>query len=443
MAAYTTIASRELPQGAAASLLFEKAHAYDAFPAHGPFETKTSRRGALAAVRAASHAASDRYEAWHSRFVEACGDLGSDQVVRATTQWRLIVGWSTNPALEGGGLTLHPNLGFPYLPGSAVKGVLRRLAEAEWAEWALRAGLQDPPAGGPPLARPPVSLRWVVDSAWRLRSIFGACVEQSRFLDAAGRPAWERLETWWRWTRERRRDLSPEWGTVHERLGVLVSGPHTAGALRSHDAVPDLTEFGRTSIPLLDLDVLTSHHKDYYAPGSEPHDREEPTPVHFLTVRPGVTFEFRFGVRLGTDARLTKAIRSDVDRWLVRGLMELGAGAKTAAGYGYFEVRGQRLGSADAEAPRVSDEPPAPSQPEQQPAPEALLLPAGLDTTGLANVLDKLMKDALEEPLRRAVARRALEVYGTTLTEWGNRPKPAIQRRVRWIHANAVQVGEP
>lgn len=102
------------------------------------------------------------------------------------------------------------------------------------------------------------------------------------------------------------------------------------GTVRFLDAIPD----GRPVKVL--ADVLTPHAKPYYedlangtpfpAPPAEYHN---PVPVTFLTVRGGYAVDL-----YGTDEQ-------DIGlaaRWLEQAGEDLGAGAKTAAGYGYFAV---------------------------------------------------------------------------------------------------------
>jgi len=114
---------------------------------------------------------------------------------------------------------------------------------------------------------------------------------------------------------------------------ITTASPARMGTVRFLDAMPD----GEPAQVV--LDVLTPHVKPYYdalANGDSPVPPAEyhnPVPVTFLTVRGG------FAVDLwGTSG-------SDIDlarQWLVAAGEELGAGAKTAAGYGYLTLRGRR-----------------------------------------------------------------------------------------------------
>lgn len=101
--------------------------------------------------------------------------------------------------------------------------------------------------------------------------------------------------------------------------------------------------------PQLEVDLVNPHHRAYYDElrtlrsdsKQVPHATllEDPVPAFFLTVKPDVTF--RFAVRF----RDREPSREDVNRiggWLRAGLGYLGAGAKTASGYGRFKPRDEK-----------------------------------------------------------------------------------------------------
>ena len=92
--------------------------------------------------------------------------------------------------------------------------------------------------------------------------------------------------------------------------------------------------------PGLELDVVTPHHTKYYEskdPNAVATDTEDPIPVFFPAVKPqGNDDHFTFPLiplRLGLEADLTHA-----KTWLGHGLEIFGLGAKTAAGYGWFDA---------------------------------------------------------------------------------------------------------
>jgi len=94
------------------------------------------------------------------------------------------------------------------------------------------------------------------------------------------------------------------------------------------DAIP-------TAPPKLELDVMTPHFPRYYKGETTPTDDQNPIPIYFLTVAPKTEFLFAVGWRGQLDEE-GRRLRDLAKGWLVKGLAELGAGAKTSAGYGYF-----------------------------------------------------------------------------------------------------------
>ncbi|MFZ2423912.1 MAG: type III-B CRISPR module RAMP protein Cmr6, partial [Anaerolineae bacterium] len=75
--------------------------------------------------------------------------------------------------------------------------------------------------------------------------------------------------------------------------------------------------------------------KYYQGTDTFPTDSQNPIPVYFLTVAAGEAFQFAVGWR-GTLDEHAKSYRRTAQTWLRQGLLNLGAGAKTSAGYGYF-----------------------------------------------------------------------------------------------------------
>jgi CRISPR-associated protein Cmr6 len=106
--------------------------------------------------------------------------------------------------------------------------------------------------------------------------------------------------------------------------------PMKAGQVIFFDAVP-------TQVPKLELDVMNPHYGDYYAEKKDrgrpipPADYLSPVPVYFLTVAGGCEFAFAVAPRSGN-----KGLAETAAGWLKEALREMGVGAKTVAGYGYF-----------------------------------------------------------------------------------------------------------
>lgn len=112
-----------------------------------------------------------------------------------------------------------------------------------------------------------------------------------------------------------------------------------SGSIVFHDAWP-------VTWPRLLTDILNSHHPKYYSEGKPPGDWEDPIPVYFLSVEPGT--KFRFAVAKRRDD-MPDELLALARQWLIGGLTQLGAGAKTASGYGDFTVDGHDVKPTNTE----------------------------------------------------------------------------------------------
>lgn len=82
----------------------------------------------------------------------------------------------------------------------------------------------------------------------------------------------------------------------------------------------------------LQTDVITPHYGPYYGEGKCPGDWYNPTPIPFLTVDKNQSFIFFVAPRSKENVKDCK----QVVKWLDNVITTLGAGAKTATGYGRF-----------------------------------------------------------------------------------------------------------
>jgi CRISPR-associated protein Cmr6 len=321
--------------GLSPSLLYHKWHAYDLESRRGgaavaSFRSREALKELLEDVARAVNqqvagAGSTLYADWYERYWAALRGVGVDDpkdVLDATTVWRLVAGFATNPALETG-ITLHPLYGVPYLPGSAVRGLVRHVAEIELLEREL-------PADQP-------TLESFLVEAERRRILLGSLTIEPLEKGSAEKTARTVLAAW-----RKDRRLPPE---IRKRIAVVLD-QHTGGMATFYDAFPVPGQEG-----ILQLDLLNPHYPDYYNSqgGKPPSDDQNPTPVYFLAVKPEAKFRFPFRIAAlpaGEDLddvgkeRVVRLAgvdpREAVLGWLTRGLKEWGAGAKTAAGYGYF-----------------------------------------------------------------------------------------------------------
>lgn len=105
-----------------------------------------------------------------------------------------------------------------------------------------------------------------------------------------------------------------------------------AGKVIFFDALP-------TGVPSFEMDIMNVHYGDYYtnkgANGHPPADYLSPNPIPFLTV--GKNTEFLFVLASREKGEKGESWLAKAEKWLKGGLKEMGVGAKTMVGYGYFQ----------------------------------------------------------------------------------------------------------
>lgn len=259
----------------------------------------------------------------------------SAAVLHARLMSRLMVDLA-NGVMENANVNLN-RYGLPRIPGSAVKGLARRMALQALHDW-IAAGTERPAeddicapccanftSPAEMLAAIARVFGWTPDD-WKTDKKFDKITKkqttyQSDFAWAcSGGLDQQRTENL-------RNHLS------HART-LLPAHETFSGTIAFLEATPNTD-------PGLELDVLTPHHNKYYE-GKDPAyatapDTEDTVPVFFPAIKPqlpGSCFTFSLiPLRLAAAGDLNNA-----KTWLAHGLELLGIGAKTHAGYGFFQV---------------------------------------------------------------------------------------------------------
>jgi len=241
-------------------------------------------------------------EAMQQRQTIAFSSMTTAQSLRlqATAIAPFTTGLGNEHPLENGFAFLNP-YGLPYLPGSGVKGVLRRaaseLASGQWdaSDWST-------------------DLRHEVRHEVRQRD--GKDNTKGKHLFDAS-------------------DIDVLFGAE-----ALNGENHLRGVLSFWDVIPQIE--GNSLL----VDIMTPHQSHYYQQKdaadstTTPHDSGSPNPISFLTVPPGSGFAFH----VVCDSARLQHLAPDLDandRWkaLLTEAFEhafewLGFGAKTSVGYG-------------------------------------------------------------------------------------------------------------
>jgi len=197
------------------------------------------------------------------------------------TDWRLALGLGVDNVYETG-ICLHHIYGFPYIPASGLKGVVRS---------------------------------WIITTFFSEKDSDG-----STQIDYDLQKAEERA-------------------LKNDKFVKIFGDNEKQGNVIFFDAFP-------TSAPTIDVDVMNPHYQPYYSESpanakTAPSDFHNPVPVFFLTVK-DTSFQFIIGSREGylTDYKIggkDGKDGKDINEWLKEALTTHGIGAKTAVGYGYMK----------------------------------------------------------------------------------------------------------
>jgi len=201
-----------------------------------------------------------------------------------TTKSRLIIGLGTDSVLETF-LTLHKIFGIPYIPATALKGVVRAVKFWELAK-----------------------AKNVVSNENALK------VFQEKFYGE--------LET------------SDE-DTFKAQL--LFGAKNFKGLLLFLDAFPEIN-----NEKLFDVDIMNVHYPDYYSKNEPPGDWQQPKPIFFLTVKEEIKFHIAVLFDQYRHEKLPKEykkldlnnLQAELTDLVSTALSEFGIGAKTRVGYG-------------------------------------------------------------------------------------------------------------
>lgn len=194
--------------------------------------------------------------------------------------WRMVVGLGNESVYETS-MTLHHIYGFPYIPASSIKGVVRS---------------------------------WIINEVFgenNIENAEGFAIENKEFCDVFGCPSKIKMN-------------GSAFSSYYSKTEGEKKGARIGNTI-FFDAFP-------TEVPTIEPDIMNVHYPYYYGGEKAPTDFQNPRPIFFLTVK-DTPFQFTIGaVKTGiTDLKIKERTIMD---WLKEALEEHGIGAKTAVGYG-------------------------------------------------------------------------------------------------------------
>lgn len=226
--------------------------------------------------------------------------------------------------MENAGLCLD-RFGLPSIPGSAVKGCARRMAIQELLEMREESQLKSISERAQVLADIALVFGWG-DTDWDSARVNKHAKLVADFVHAVGLDDWSEVS-------RAAKDLLTR--RISQGFPAQIAGQVSFFAGTVVDASGIGLPIAAPSPGKLELDVLTSHHQKYYKGElATATDTEDPIPVFFPAVAAGHVFAFSVAPLRGCNQDTIEKARA----WLEAGLELFGIGAKTAAGYGWFNV---------------------------------------------------------------------------------------------------------
>ena len=208
--------------------------------------------------------------------------------IEAITSYRLVVGLGNSSVTETS-MTLHNIYGIPYIPGQALKGIVR---------------------------------------SYFLQKYFN--IEKKEFDNV----------------RINNKNINSQ------KLYRFIFGDdinkedNQKGNIIFFDSFPISEEIS------IEKDVMTPHYKEYYKNNYNPTDTFNPTPIPFYTIK-DTKFKFMFALsknkfKISEEQYIDiEYLKEFVLNLLQEALKEHGVGAKTAVGYGYFNVDKGDIGTKE------------------------------------------------------------------------------------------------
>lgn len=261
----------------------------------------------------------DKFKERVEKQKESLKKIGYEDIFssKLKTAYRLVVGLGSGSVFETS-LTLHHIFGIPYIPASALKGVVRSVSFWEIAKSEIQKNQN---------------------------------LNIEEFLKEFQKKLYD----------ENISNSDTEEIIIHK---ILFGNQEFKGLLIFLDSYPEInketnkeTNKENNNFDIFELDVMTPHYQKYYTENQTPGDWENPNPITFLTVKKGIPFEFNILIdkhrlqeikenKIIPEKVIEKVIeklknyeylKNKVKRWLELALKEFGVGAKTRLGYGIFQ----------------------------------------------------------------------------------------------------------
>ncbi|GAA0126556.1 hypothetical protein UT300019_24590 [Clostridium sp. CTA-19] len=207
-----------------------------------------------------------------------CSELNfSVNKIEGITSYRLVVGLG-NPSVTETSMTLHNIYGIPYIPGQALKGIIRSYFLQKYFD----------------IEKKEFSIIKINAAEFKAKELYKIIFGDDYY------------------------------GEANEKGSIIF-----------FDAFPVSNEI------IIEKDVMTPHYSNYYGKGWNPTDEFSTNPIPFYTVK-NTKFNFIFAlsrqkINVSEDKLIyAQDLKEFISKLMKEALQEHGVGSKTSVGYGYF-----------------------------------------------------------------------------------------------------------
>ena len=130
---------------------------------------------------------------------------------------------------------------------------------------------------------------------------------------------------------------------VNDLFGIVGGSKEDENQVSRMGHLQFLDSFPQEFKNLLDLDILTPHHKSYFQDNGYPHDEEDPIPIPYLVVKKGAKFKLAILHDHHNSSEQEIACSKKVQRIVEYAIEHMGFGAKTSIGYGWMKIDEKKM----------------------------------------------------------------------------------------------------
>jgi len=245
------------------------------------------------------------------------------KIESAKVDWRLIIGLGSGSVYETS-MTLHHIYGIPYIPGSAIKGVLRHFIVSELLAKDLPDDNLNVMNKLIEIDNIELLIKKGIETIKNALTIYGKDENNHSKKIEPSQKLLDRVTTAWDDLKKARKIFGNQ-----DQQGKIIF-------LDSFPVTP----------PEIKPDVMNPHYGDYYSGKTDkngspvpPADYLSPVPIYFLTVEDTTFYFYLLAKKKDKDVFDEKIGNLTITEWMKKALCEHGIGAKTAVGYGYFNLQ--------------------------------------------------------------------------------------------------------